>query len=492
MAIQKITYTNKVAINTDSSVPDINKCKADDLNEIKSVVNNNADEIPSNDKLVNVGTSVDSNYRTNILSSRNLLDLNNKLDNCAFDNTNNIIITSSSYEMYYIPVKEGQTYVSSANLGTSSGNIAYAYCNSTPQLNTSIVGRTTTDISILNNGTFTAPSNVKYLLIRITKASQSVSNWQIEKGSTASTHEPFIQKSINVDDTKFTDTLNVGTDINSANRVNILYSHNIFIPTLTNNGIDIQHSNCNVSLTNDEFSLTSTGSNIRIGEVVSNGGDYINTAGILYSTNGNQKIYIKCTNTDFNVIFITTYGSDKKSLGYTQLTSEEYTFPANAVYFSVRFGLNGSTIGTTYKTKVMVSYTPITTYEPYLTPSINVDGEEIYNANVMNYSTNEARIGTWIDGKPIYRKTFTGTKSSDTVSISCSGLNIDKTWEDVSNTFLIVSANNVIRTIPMTESDSSNTLYAYYYNNNWIIKGSNNQYYNGTYYFTIKYTKTTD
>jgi len=44
MAIQKITYTDKEAINIDSSIPTKNKCQADDLNEIKTVVNNNADE----------------------------------------------------------------------------------------------------------------------------------------------------------------------------------------------------------------------------------------------------------------------------------------------------------------------------------------------------------------------------------------------------------------------------------------------------------------
>lgn len=47
MAISKIQYDTKVAINIDSTIPDINKCNASDLNEIKSVVNNNADEIPT-------------------------------------------------------------------------------------------------------------------------------------------------------------------------------------------------------------------------------------------------------------------------------------------------------------------------------------------------------------------------------------------------------------------------------------------------------------
>lgn len=48
MAVSTITYTNKVALNENTSVADINKVKAEDMNEIKSVVNNNASEISTN------------------------------------------------------------------------------------------------------------------------------------------------------------------------------------------------------------------------------------------------------------------------------------------------------------------------------------------------------------------------------------------------------------------------------------------------------------
>lgn len=48
MAVSTITYTNKVALNENASVADINKVKAEDMNEIKSVVNNNASETNAN------------------------------------------------------------------------------------------------------------------------------------------------------------------------------------------------------------------------------------------------------------------------------------------------------------------------------------------------------------------------------------------------------------------------------------------------------------
>lgn len=43
MAINKIQYQNKVAIEDDPSIAEINKVTDSNMNEIKAVVNNNAD-----------------------------------------------------------------------------------------------------------------------------------------------------------------------------------------------------------------------------------------------------------------------------------------------------------------------------------------------------------------------------------------------------------------------------------------------------------------
>lgn len=45
MSILKITYTDKQQLNENASISAINKCQATDLNEIKNVVNTNADNI---------------------------------------------------------------------------------------------------------------------------------------------------------------------------------------------------------------------------------------------------------------------------------------------------------------------------------------------------------------------------------------------------------------------------------------------------------------
>lgn len=55
--MSKITYTNKVAINENAEIPDINKVTDSDMNEIKSVVNNNDDElITINNKITKLET----------------------------------------------------------------------------------------------------------------------------------------------------------------------------------------------------------------------------------------------------------------------------------------------------------------------------------------------------------------------------------------------------------------------------------------------------
>lgn len=55
--MSKITYTNKVALNENADIPNINKVTDNDMNEIKTVVNNNDDELTTiNTNLMNATT----------------------------------------------------------------------------------------------------------------------------------------------------------------------------------------------------------------------------------------------------------------------------------------------------------------------------------------------------------------------------------------------------------------------------------------------------
>jgi len=99
-------------------------------------------------------------------------------------------------------------------------------------------------------------------------------------------------------------------------------------------------------------------------------------------------------------------------------TTATFTTPANCEYLNFRcFNADFTSDFANLKVQLEEGDTA-TSYEPYITPSIYVDNEEIYNQNIMNYSTSEIRIGTWL-GKPLYRKVV---KYSSTISAGWSGV----------------------------------------------------------------------
>lgn len=77
MAINTITYTNKVTLNENASIADVNKCKASDMNEIKNVVNANAN-------LVGDLSNLDTTDKSSVVNA-----INEIIDNDAYS-TNEI------------------------------------------------------------------------------------------------------------------------------------------------------------------------------------------------------------------------------------------------------------------------------------------------------------------------------------------------------------------------------------------------------------------
>jgi hypothetical protein len=108
------------------------------------------------------------------------------------------------------------------------------------------------------------------------------------------------------------------------------------------------------------------------------------------------------------------------------------------------------------------------------------------------YSTAEIKIGTWVDGKPLYRKVFilnnitASTSNSDFVDLS--GMNIG----DVVHLYGIYDATNVGKfPIPLTDSDQNYCVLFVNYSNK--IRG---RFVNGAPSINariiLEYTKTTD
>lgn len=123
--------------------------------------------------------------------------------------------------------------------------------------------------------------------------------------------------------------------------------------------------------------------------------------------------------------------------------------------------------------------------------------EETYSCNyinnLVNYSTNEARVGTWIDGKPIYRKVFNiGTLPNATEKIYTTDLNwathtvvkIDGFAISSSGAILPINFSNPISAAQMIGCRTTGT------NTITVYTGLDRT--NLTGYVILEYTKTTD
>lgn len=132
------------------------------------------------------------------------------------------------------------------------------------------------------------------------------------------------------------------------------------------------------------------------------------------------------------------------------------------------------------KTSVKDAYSTSTTYT--------------YSCNYVNgletYSTDETRVGTWIDGKPIYRKVLTGTlpTGSGENTFNFSGISIINFYGKIKATS---GASFLINTYytPLPAYSISGWLDS---NGNLKIECGTNYRTTSEYNITIEYTKTND
>lgn len=136
--------------------------------------------------------------------------------------------------------------------------------------------------------------------------------------------------------------------------------------------------------------------------------------------------------------------------------------------------------------------------------NISMNLSSAYNTNLQQeindsfkenniYSTTETVIGTWIDGKPIYRKVIQYNKTSNgqvDLNLSTYGIeNVENIWLN-QNSF-IKTNNNEWKAVNTYESDSYFTFCTFSSANSFRLS-SNSSYAQGLWNLIIEYTKTTD
>ena len=137
----------------------------------------------------------------------------------------------------------------------------------------------------------------------------------------------------------------------------------------------------------------------------------------------------------------------------------------------------------------------ITEYEEYFEPTLSIRTSngtfrEIEIDNKDNYSSSEQIIGTWINGKPLYRKTYqiSSISSSNSDLVNVSGLNIETVVKLYGT--LNAQASTGVYAYPMPLYDSSSN-YNVIFKSDYYIRGRASIGAGSFHscYITIEYTK---
>ena len=204
----------------------------------------------------------------------------------------------------------------------------------------------------------------------------------------------------------------------------------------------------------------------------------------------NETYTVSCLSQIEKICFYDANGVFIKQ-AYTQNVTE-YTFTENAYYIRLQLATSVNILDSIQ----IENGTMATSYEAYIEPAILVKNnagvyEEYMNKNnLIDYSTAEQKIGTWIDGKTLYRKVIKGKTATDN----------DSTYINVGNIKIHMINGNVIRRdgykffIPFNENGQSYIVVFQIPDARLriIAKNSSNDFRGSEYNLVIEYTKTTD
>lgn len=145
------------------------------------------------------------------------------------------------------------------------------------------------------------------------------------------------------------DLVNVGTSVDDTYNVNFLKGKNLFNKATALSGVAIKRSN------GEETSLS----------------NYTSSAFIQVQPSTQYYLGISYSSTDYGVCYYTNTGTFISG----ERLDNRFTTPSNCYYIRFSFQPANYDINTIQLEKGSVA----TTYEAYITPTINVDGEDIYS-----------------------------------------------------------------------------------------------------------------
>ncbi len=185
-------------------------------------------------------------------------------------------------------------------------------------------------------------------------------------------------------------------------------------------------------------------------------------------------------------------------------SGDKVTFTPSDNINIVTFVLEGISKGTTYNYEInnlqIEQGSKNTSYEAYIEPKLSVRNsngvyEEFAKKSEEVYSTEEQRIGTWIDGKTIYRKVINAkptisNSSYQTISIKHNISDLKNVYK--CNAFLHNTGNTQTYILPV-ETSATQAIGISEINSTNIIMYSKNDTWSGWIAeIILEYTKTTD
>ena len=200
-----------------------------------------------------------------------------------------------------------------------------------------------------------------------------------------------------------------------------------------------------------------------------------------------------------------TGGEKEHTLTVPEIPNHTHVVPTASTSDStsgVRFYLTKSSVDSNSTIASMVEATDPTTPHNNLPPYYALcyimkmtdggSGAGSSDSSEEIYSTEETRIGTWIDGKPLYRICAAGTTGSSTTSnptlIDLSSASID-TVTLLRGTVTNKNGNRY----PIPNQSNEGYIMVYLTDSNVVkVSTSNNLYLNRSCYAIVEYTKTTD
>lgn len=194
----KIQYENKVSLIENADIPDINKVKANDMNEIKQVVNENDDKFLTNG--LNVSNEVDVDYKVNFIKGKNKVQLDNIYMQYGINDVNGTLASNQPTRVciFQVKVKPNTQYTISCANGYLIGNVF--------QYNESRTYTTKVESEYARSKQYTSNSTTHYISFVLrntdntTIPTSEISNIkvQVEEG-TETSYEPYVVPSIYVD-----------------------------------------------------------------------------------------------------------------------------------------------------------------------------------------------------------------------------------------------------------------------------------------------------